>query len=107
MHPDSICTRDNPKKTTKKGRTLLAFSTRARVRVSSNMGPTFNATDTRKRCMSVNATHAFPSHPLTHYPYANSPARRVRLVKRQVRPGDAHERGRDASHRSFQIIDWK
>src|SRR6516164_11012112 len=63
MHPVSIGTRHNPTNTTKTGRRLVDAVTPARVRHSSNMGPTFNARTPVKRGSSVNATHAFPQSP--------------------------------------------
>ena len=44
MHADSIGTRDNPIKPTRKGRRLPAPIAGARVRNPSKLGPTFNAT---------------------------------------------------------------
>src|SRR5207245_10183001 len=55
--------RHNPTNRKKTGRRLVAAVTRARVRHSSNMGPTFNARTPVKRGSSVNATHAFPQSP--------------------------------------------
>src|SRR5436309_12022483 len=82
MHPDSICTRDNPKKATKKGRRPgvrrhLAKITRARVRDSSDMRRTFNATDTRETGYSRQRNARFPSQPLTIWDicYQAGPAR--------------------------------
>src|SRR5712691_2953055 len=99
MHPDSICTRDNPKKTTKKGRRLVAFSTRARVRASSNMGPTFNATDTRKTGYERQRNARLSPAAVNHFrPYAIRAARRDPLNKMTCsRPAPG----------GFQTIDWK
>src|SRR5262249_54384543 len=85
MHPDSICTRDNPINTTKTGRRPLALIAGARVRHPSNMGPTFNATDTRWNG-ALALTPRTPS-PTAHWPtrHSTSPAPADHLIKRHVR----------------------
>src|SRR6516162_3431113 len=64
MHPDSICTTNSPITTTRMQRKLLAFGAGARVRNSSNMSLTFNATGLPRTGAGASTRRMFPQPPL-------------------------------------------
>src|SRR3974390_624519 len=84
MHPDSICTTDSPITTTRMQRKLLAFGAGARVRNSSNMSLTFNATGRPRTGAGASTRRMFPQPPLG-LRVCYQPARaRDHLIKGQV-----------------------